>query len=64
MAGGAISHIIMVITFNALDMGFTGICLATSIQFFVRFAIQMSCITYGGKFDDTRDIPIFSIEST
>jgi len=64
MAGSAISHVIMAIVFNKLEMGFTGIALATSIHFFIRFVISMLCITYSGKFDDTRDIRIFSIEST
>jgi multidrug resistance protein, MATE family len=43
----ALSHIAMVALFvSALDMGFTGICLATSLQFVVRNVVSYIYVNY------------------
>lgn len=45
--GGAVVHIIFVYLFVAVfDMGFHGICAATSIMFFTRFALNVGYVLY------------------
>ena len=63
MAGGSAAHILMIYIFvSVLDWGFTGVCLATSLQFMVRFLIAI-ILTSRGKMENIYKVSIFSHET-
>lgn len=64
MGGSAVIHIVLMYIFRACDMGYTGICLATTFAFASRFFIGMLLLKLGGKFKDTEDVAFFSKETT
>lgn len=56
-------YFVLLAIFHALDFGFEGIALASSIHFITRFFVAYGLILKSGKFDDTNDVPVFSQES-
>jgi len=61
---GAVSHILSIILFyNILGWGFTGICWATQFTYVVRFSV-IACLThFSGKFPPQKDAQFLSKSS-
>ena len=63
MAGGSAAYLFMIYIFvSVLDYGFTGVCLATSLMFMVRFLIAI-ILTSRGKMENIYKVSIFSHET-
>ena len=48
---------------NWLEMGFYGVCLATSLQFLCRFAVANVYLCFVKPHQDAREVRLFSRES-
>ena len=58
---GTIMHCTMVwLLYFVADLGFVGICLATSIHFITRFIMNMSLVLFTGKFERFTDVKLIS----
>ena len=61
---GTLTHVILILIFVTWqDMGFTGVCLATSIGFVSRFLFAYLYTCKVKPFQETREMPLFSRES-
>jgi len=58
-------HIILISIFvGVLDMGWNGVCLATSLQFLSRFIIAQVYLQFIQPYKDSNDVKLFSRESS
>jgi Na+-driven multidrug efflux pump len=58
---GTIMHCAMVwLLYFVADLGFVGICLATSIHFLTRFTMNVSLVLYTGRFERFSDVKLIS----
>jgi Na+-driven multidrug efflux pump len=58
---GTIMHCAMVwLLYFIADLGFVGICLATSIHFLTRFIMNVSLVLYTGRFERFSDVKLIS----
>lgn len=63
--GASIFHMILVYLFiNVMEWGFTGICIATSLQFVMRQIICLIQINTTPCLKNTYGVKLFSREST
>jgi len=57
-------HCILIYIFvSIMDLGFTGVALATSIHFFFRYVGSVIFVKYCGKFDETSHVPFFHVDT-
>ena len=61
---GSITHLLLIIVFvSQLEMGWRGICLATSLNFVARFTATWTYINSIKEFSSVTDVSIFSTET-
>jgi len=64
LCAGSLSHLLMTFLFvNVFDWGFTGICIATSLQFVMRFVSAYLVLILHPAFKETRDVEVFTRET-
>ena len=64
LSSATLTHIILILVFVTwLDMGYSGVCLATSLGFCSRFLFAYLYTCTVKPFQETRDLPLLSRES-
>ena len=65
MSIGSGVHFLLVLFFSDfLDLGFTGICFATSLMWIARFLVVVFLIEKNSNLQNTHGVVLFSKEST
>ena len=59
-----ILHVIMVYFIYLFDWGWEGICIATSLQFVIRYFVSIAYLTRIKELKDVTDVRFFSKETT